>query len=138
MTDTIIQKNIFLKADKKTVWAYLTDPDKLGIWFHKPKEPLEGGKDYAMYGTESGDKLMWGKVTACQPYDILEYTFTIKPMGEAISTVKWQLEDVPGGTRLSLEHIGLPQGAEAFGLTLALDKGWDDHLARMRADAHAE
>lgn len=32
----------------------------------------------------------------------------------------------------------LPQGAEAFGLTLALDKGWDDHLARMRAAAHEE
>ncbi len=54
------------------------------------------------------------------------------------STVKWMLEDVAGGTRLSLEHTGLPQGAEAYGLTLALDKGWDDHLARMRADAHAD
>lgn len=138
MTDTIIQKNIFLKADKETVWGYLTDPEKLAIWFHKPKEPLTKDADYAMYGVESGDKLMWGTVTACDPHDLLEYTFTIKPMGEAVSTVKWQLEDVPGGTRLSLEHIGLPQGAEAFGLTLALDKGWDDHLARMRADAHAD
>jgi len=39
-----------------------------------------------------------------------------------------------GGTRLSLEHEGLPAGAEAFGLALALDKGWDDHMGRMRAD----
>ncbi len=59
-------------------------------------------------------------------------------MGDAVSTVKWSLEDVPGGTRLSLEHSGLPEGAEAFGLTLALDKGWDDHIARMRASLHGD
>lgn len=138
MTDTIIQKTIFLRADKETVWGYLTDPEKLAIWFHKPTETLTKDAEYAMYGAESGDKLIWGKVTACDPYDLLEYTFTIKPMGETISTVKWQLEDVPGGTKLSLEHIGLPQGGDAFGLTLALDKGWDEHLARMRADAQAD
>ena len=59
-------------------------------------------------------------------------------MGDAISTVKWILTEFAGRTQVSLEHIGLPQNAESFGLTLALDKGWDDHLARMRTDAHAE
>ena len=57
-------------------------------------------------------------------------------MEDTVSTVSWNLEDVAGGTGLSLSHEGLPQGEEAFGLTLALDKGWDDHLARMRAAAH--
>ncbi len=136
MTDTIIRKSIYLNASKEQVWGYLTDPDKLAIWFHKPKTPLKGGENYVMYGTESGDKLMWGKVLKSNPFDALEYTFTIAPMGDATSTVKWALEDVAGGTRLSLEHIGLPQGAEAFGLTLALDKGWDDHITRMRTDVH--
>jgi len=138
MTDTTLRKSIYLNASKEQVWAYLTDPDKLAIWFHKPKTPLADGEDYAMYGVESGDKLMWGKVLKSNPYDALEYTFTIAPMGGATSTVKWALEDVAGGTRLSLEHTGLPQGAEAFGLTLALDKGWDDHMARMRADLHGD
>jgi uncharacterized protein YndB with AHSA1/START domain len=138
MTDTTIQKSIYLRASKAQVWDYLTEPDKLAIWFHKPKVALADGQDYAMFGAESGDKLMWGKVNEARPHDYLEYTFTIAPMGDATSTVKWMLEDVAGGTRLSLEHSGLPQGAEAFGLTLALDKGWDDHLGRMRADAHAD
>jgi len=57
-------------------------------------------------------------------------------MGDATSTVLWTLTEVAGGTRLSLEHSGLPQGEDAFGLTLALDKGWDDHIARMRGDIH--
>jgi uncharacterized protein YndB with AHSA1/START domain len=135
MTDTVLRKSIHLKATPAQVWAYLTDPQKLAIWFHKPKATLAEG-DYTMYGAESGDKLMWGKVLVAEPYSRLEYTFTIAPMGDRTSTVKWSLVEVPGGTSLSLLHEGLPQGEEAFGLTLALDKGWDDHLARMRASAH--
>jgi uncharacterized protein YndB with AHSA1/START domain len=135
MSDTVLRKSIYLKATPAQVWAYLTDPQKLAIWFHKPETPLVEG-EYAMFGTESGDKLMWGNVLVAEPYSRLEYTFTIAPMGDRSSTVKWSLEEVPGGTNLSLLHEGLPQGEEAFGLTLALDKGWDDHLARMRASAH--
>jgi uncharacterized protein YndB with AHSA1/START domain len=135
MTHTILQKSIYLKATPAQVWAYLTDPAKLAIWFHKPTTALIQGS-YEMFGAESGDKLMWGEVTVAEPFARLEYTFTIAPMGGAVSTVRWKLEEVAGGTRLSLRHEGLPQGEDAFGLTLALDKGWDDHLARMRASAH--
>jgi len=132
-----LQKQIYLKASKADVWAYLTDPDKLAIWFHKPAKPLAEGDDYEMFGTESGNKLMWGKVVTANPHDHLSYTFTIGPMGDATSTVSWALDDVAGGTRLSLTHEGLPAGEAAFDLTLALDKGWDDHLARMRESLHA-
>ncbi len=136
MTDTTIRKSIYLKATKEQVWAYLTDPQKLAIWFHRPKEILTEGRDYAMFGVESGDRLMWGQVLAARPHDQLEYSFSIAPMAGASSVVKWTLESVAGGTRLSLEHSGLPEGADTFGLTLALDKGWDDHIARMRASLH--
>ncbi len=135
MTDVILRKSIYLKATPAQVWAYLTDPDKLAIWFHKPTTALVEG-DYEMFGVDSGDKLMWGTVLVAKPFSRLEYTFTIAPMGDQISTVKWRLEDVSGGTNLSLHHEGLPQGTEAFNLILALDKGWDDHLARMRISAH--
>lgn len=138
MTQTTIQKSIFLNATPDQVWDYLTEPEKMGIWFHKPKTPLRKGEKLEMFGAESGDKLIWGKVNVARKPEYLEYTFTIKPMGDATSLVKWTLENVPGGTRLSLEHSGLPQGAEAFGLTLALDKGWDDHITRMRASLHED
>lgn len=136
MSDVVLRKSIYLRAAPQQVWAYLTDPEKLAIWFHKPASTLKAG-NYEMFGAESGDRLMWGEVLVAEPFKRLEYTFTIAPMGDATSTVKWTLEEVPGGTNLSMRHEGLPQGAEAFGLTLALDKGWDDHLARMREDAHA-
>lgn len=137
MNDTTLRKTIFLKATPEHVWGYLTDPEKLAIWFHKPKAPLEKG-EYAMFGTTSGDKLMWGEVLVSEPFSQLEYTFTITPMGAATSTVKWSLAEVAGGTRLSLVHEGLPIGEDAFGLTLALDKGWDEHMGRMRASLHGD
>jgi len=137
MTDQTIHKSIYLKADRDTVWAYLTDPEKLAIWFHAPKSPLVQGEPYELFGADSGDRLCWGNVIAATPVSYLEYTFTVKPMGDATSTVKWTLTEVAGGTQLSLEHIGLPSNAESFGLVLALDKGWEDHMDRMRSDAHA-
>lgn len=137
MTANTIRKTIFLKADKKRVWAYLTDPEKLAIWFHPPKVPLKAGAKLEMFGAESGDLLIWGEVLRADPYDALDYTFTVKPMNDAVSTVKWRLDAVAGGTRLSLVHEGLPETEEAFNVAMALDKGWDDHMGRMRADINA-
>ena len=42
---TTLNKSIYLKASKAQVWDYLTDPDKLAIWFHKPTAPLDEGKN---------------------------------------------------------------------------------------------
>lgn len=136
MNDLTLNKSIYLKAQPEDVWAYLTEPDKLALWFHAPKAPLQQGQPLEMFGTESGDKMIWGEVRVAQKPEYLEYTFTIKPMGDAVSLVKWTLTPVAGGTRLALEHSGLPQHVEAFDLLLALDKGWDDHIARMRASIH--
>lgn len=132
MTDNTIRKSIYLNATPDQIWPWLTDPDKIGIWFHKPEAPLTRGAPLKMYGAQSGDLLIWGTVQNIRKPEYLEYTFTIKPMGEAVSLVKWTLEPVDGGTRLSLEHSSLPQGIEAFGLVESLDMGWDEHIARMR------
>ena len=88
MTDRIFQKSVFLNADRQTVWAYLTDPDKLAIWFHAPKTPLAEGQPMKMFGADIGDLLMWGDVIVARAHEYLEYTFVIKTIGDAISTVK--------------------------------------------------
>ncbi len=132
MTGTTIRKSIYLNATPEQVWPWLTDPDKLAIWFHRPGATLTTGGSLEMCGDDGGAPLIWGKVTVARAPEYLEYTFTIKPMGDASSVVKWTLEPVDGGTRLSLEHSGLPQGGGAFGMIEALDMGWDDHITRMR------
>ena len=129
---TTIRKSIYLKADKPAVWAFLTEVEKVKIWFHRYDANLENGRDYKIFGQDSGKELGHGTVTKADPHDHLEYTFAIGPMQGKSSTVKWTLEDVTGGTRLNLEHSGLSDTDEGFGLVLALDKGWDEHLNKMR------
>ncbi|MDW3224060.1 MAG: SRPBCC domain-containing protein [Paracoccaceae bacterium] len=136
MTDPILHKTIFLKASRSEVWAFLTEPDKLAKWFHAPKQTLVAGGKLEMFGTTSGDLLIWGEVKVARAPEYLEHTFTVKPMGDAVSLVKWTLVEVPGGTQLSLEHSGLPAAAEAFDLVLALDNGWDKHFMQMREALH--
>ena len=129
---TTINKSIYLKANKQQVWAYLTEVEKVKVWFHRYDADLAEGQDYKIFGQDSGNELGHGTVIRAEPHDLLEYSFAIGPMQSGSSTVKWTLEDVPGGTRLNLEHSGLSDEAEGFGLVLALDKGWDEHLGRMR------
>ncbi len=136
MTETTIRKEIYLRASRQEVWRYLTDPDKLALWFHRPTAPLRQGNAFEMHGAESGRRLIWGTVISAREPDYLEYTFTVEQMDGAESLVRWELTPVAGGTRLSLEHTGLPQNAEAFGLLLSLDAGWEEHMGHLRILLH--
>ena len=88
MTINTIRKSIFLNFTSDQVWHWLTAPEKLGQWFHKPRAALTAGAPTEMFGTTSGDKLMRGTVKTARPPAYLEYTFTINPMGDAVSLVK--------------------------------------------------
>ncbi|OAN78278.1 ATPase [Sulfitobacter sp. EhC04] len=134
MTANTLRKTIMLAAPREQVWDYLTLPEHLAKWFHAPKAPLTEGSVLELFGTESGNKLIWGKVRVARAPEYLEYTFCVNMMGDAESVVKWTLDAVPGGTMLSLVHEGLPEGEAAFSVLMSLDAGWDGHLARMRAD----
>ncbi|MEO9518274.1 MAG: SRPBCC domain-containing protein [Paracoccaceae bacterium] len=131
-----ISKSIYLNVPPEKVWPWLTQPEKLAVWFHKPKTPLQADAPYELFGVDSGNKVLWGDVLSAEEPNYLEMTFCAGPMGELVTNVKWWLEPVSGGTRLRLEHSGIPDTIEAFGLAMAFDKGWDDHISRMRTGVH--
>lgn len=141
MSTTTINKSIFLAAARETVWEFLTDKDKLGEWFHPAAESLVEGKPYALLGdvTDSDSKMCWGDVISAEKPSFLSYTFTIKPLAGAMTTVSWTLEEAAGGTRVTLVHegIGAAGGDAALGLLMALEEGWDKHLAKLRGFAAA-
>jgi len=133
MKTSEIIKTVFLPVNAKVAWGYLTEADKLAKWFHAPKQDLAHGQDYALFGTDSGDKLCWGKVLKMEPYRTLAYSFAIKPFPDMDTQVHWTLDEIEGGTRITMRHTGLENvGAQSLDLSMALDKGWDGHFAKLR------
>ncbi len=137
MKTSTITKSIFLKASPTHVWTFLTDPDKISTWFHKPDKPLNDGTSFEMIGAESGKAFMWGKVLRADPPKYLSYEFQMPQLNGHVTTVSLELDAVPGGTQLSLVHSNMPHTEETFGLLQALDAGWDGHLADLRKSAAA-
>lgn len=137
MSDTTINKSCFLAAPRETVWAFLTEKDKLAQWFHPAIADLVEGEDYKLVEKGIDDSeagICWGTVIKMDKLAKLVYTFTIQPLNGAMTTVTWTLKEIEGGTKLTLKHEGVSKatGEAAMGLLMALDKGWDEHLATMR------
>lgn len=132
MSNDRMTKTIFLDATRETVWGFLTEADMLAKWFHRAAADLAEGEDYQLLG-EGGQPQCWGTVTRMQPPESLTYSFTIGPANGAMTTVTWLLDEIAGGTRLTLHHDGISTiEGSPLGLFVALDKGWDQHLGRLR------
>lgn len=135
MTETIT-KTVFFKAPRSKIWAYLTEKDKLAAWFHPAEADLAEGRDYALIGPSADGeptKQCWGTVEHWDPPAKLIYSFTVKPLNGVMTKVIWTLNEVEGGTKLTLCHQDLPEnGDAALGLLRALDAGWDEHLGKLR------
>lgn len=136
-TATTISKTVFFNASRDTVWAFLTQKDKLALWFHPAEHDLAEGEAYALVrkGDDGGEiRQIWGRVLKMEEPETLVYTLIIDPFAGHETTVTWTLEDAAGGTRLSLTHEGIAEatGAAALQLLSALDHGWDAHLWDLR------
>ena len=138
MTGTAtIHKTVFFKAPRETVWAFLTDKDKLGLWYFAAEADLAEGEDYSLYrvaddGTRA--RQVWGRVMEMNAPSKLVTTFCFAPLENRETTITWTLETAAGGTRLSLAHEGIEEaaGAAALSLLTALDAGWDKHIGNLR------
>lgn len=136
MTSSTIIKTVMFSAPRETVWEFLTDKDKLAIWFHPAEADLADGEDFVLLSTNydgQSEKICWGSVLEMERPSRLKYTFTIKPLGGHMTTVTWALEEVHGGTRLTLHHEGFDAAGDgALGILTAIDAGWDKHFAKLR------
>lgn len=128
-----IQKSVFLPANPDTVWAHLTRADLLGKWFHPAKEDMREGHPYTLLSAKDGGTMCWGVVEKATPSQHMRWSFTVGSMDGMMSTVDWRLAPAPGGTLLTLEHSGLPEGGEGYGLVLELDKGWHGFVGNLHA-----
>lgn len=140
MTDAKMVKTIYIKAPRELVWSYLTEPDKLGRWFHESTAVLKAGEDYKLLRENPADArepMCWGKVLIADEPTRLVYTFTHPFMQGVETQVEWNLEERSGGTQLTMTHTGLDANSEtALTMLMEHDKGWDRHFMRLREVAN--
>lgn len=137
MTSSIV-KTIFINATPDTVWQYLTEKDKIGLWFNAAQSDLKPDTDYTLLDSKQ-EPMITGTVTVFEKPSLLIYSFTHDYLGGVITTVKWELSPCHGGTRLHLTHDGfdaVPEGA--FKLLSNHDNGWDDFLTKLRKLANQD
>ena len=136
MSNATIVKSVFFEAPRESVWAFLTKKEKLATWFFDAEADLVEGQEYALIKQEddgSISKMCWGQVLEMDQPARLVYSFSIKPFPGDKTTVIWELEEVLGGTKLSMTHEGIGAAGEAaLGLFKALDAGWDGHFGKLR------
>ena len=131
MSDPVMVKTIYLKATPEKVWRHLTDKEFLARWFHETDRSLaeKVSFQYLSFHYDKDDrKLMWGEVLVFEPNKKLVHTFTHQWLKGVVTTVTWELVELAGGTQLTMTHDGM----SAFDPLSDHDKGWDEHMLRLR------
>lgn len=138
MTEITLVKTIILRAPPERVWDFLTEPNLIARWFHEGESTLTAGQPYSLVRenpVSDDPRMVWGDVLEAVRPERLVYSFTYHSQPEALDgTVTWELEPLPGGTKLTLTHTstgGTPE--ELWDEAKGTDSGWDEHLTRLRA-----
>lgn len=129
--DTIERKMTF-ELPREVVWAAITEPDQIGRWFGTSAElDLRPGGEGSFYW-EHLDVTTPVTIEAVEPPERFAYRW--EPGGASkggpTTLVEFRLEEIPGGTRLTLVESGFSQfGPESW---QGNEFGWDAELGELR------
>ncbi len=112
-----VHATVEIAATPDAVFRALTDPDELARWWGSPElyqthdwklDLRPGGRWSCQARSAEGTGEVRGEVLAVDPPRLLEVSW--EPSWEEYkrSIIRYTLEEVPSGTRLSLLHRGLP------------------------------
>ena len=125
----VVQREVQIAAPPATVFAFLTDPEKILRWIgtEATVEPRQGGL-YLVNVT--GKDVARGRFTEVIPVHRLAYSFGWDGGDEVppgSSLIEIDLIDRDGGTLLRLTHSGLPNAAACA----SHEKGWTHYLGKL-------
>ena len=139
-----IEKNVVLKAPRSRVWRALADPQEFGAWFGVRLEGKKFEPGVRVQGqiTVPGYEhvLMDIIVERVDPEHLFSYRwhpYAVEPgvdySSEATTLVEFRLEEVAGGTELTVvesgfDRIPLARRAEAFRMN---DEGWAEQIKNI-------
>ena len=128
----VIRREMQIAAPPATVFAFLTDPEKILNWMgaEATTEPHPGGL-YLVKGIGARRaSVAHGAFQEVVPVHRLAYSFGWEGRQEVppgSSLVEIDLIDQNGGTLLRFTHSGLPDAAQCA----AHEKGWAHYLGRL-------
>ena len=126
MKDVIIKERMLNHSIDK-VWRAISQAEEISAWFIKADFKAEPGYNYTFTASEEqGCTEIRGIVKEADPYTLI-YTWIVQNT-EAVTTVKWALEESNGQTKLHLEHSGISNypGETAITMFGHFGKGWDN------------
>jgi len=115
-------------VDRSTVWAAITDPERMSQWYFEPIasfRPEVGFETQFTVRSQGKDWVHLWRVTEVVPESRIAYTFNYAGH-EGDASVLWEMLDVAGGTRLRLTHTGIgtyPKNEPAFQREMGV-AGW--------------
>lgn len=127
-----IERQMTFELPREVVWAAITEPDQIGRWFGTSAElDLRAGGEGTFYW-EHLDVTTPVTVEAVEPPARFAYRWEPGGVskGGPTTLVEFRLEEIPGGTRLTLVESGFSQfGPES---RQGNELGWDAELGDLR------
>jgi uncharacterized protein YndB with AHSA1/START domain len=129
----IVRREVEIAAPPATVFAFLTDPDKILRWMGT-EATVEPRLDGLYLVNVNAKNIAEGRFTEVIPVHRLAYSFGWRG-GEKVppesSLIEIDLIDRDGGTLLRMTHSGLPDAETCA----AHEKGWIHYLGRLTVAA---
>ena len=133
-----------LRAPRELVFEALTTPEHFAVWFGTaavkvPQESLTmdvrpGGGFRAVMQLPDGNRIDWaGEYTAVEPPAHLAMTLTDQPGDDAGLPVMFDLEEVDGGTQLTISQDRADFSDDQVVATIAGYNAFVDDLERVLA-----
>ena len=143
MSTDRIEKNIVLRAPRSRVWRAIAGAEEFGAWFGVKLEGAfaPGARVKGRITTPGYEHVIMDiTVERIDPERLFSYRwhpYAVQPgvdySGEPTTLVEFQLEEVAGGTRLTVvesgfDRIPLARRPEAFRMN---DQGWGEQLKNI-------
>jgi uncharacterized protein YndB with AHSA1/START domain len=135
----VVRREVQIAAPQATVFAFLTDPEKILSWMGTEAETeVQPGGLYLIRGVGGRANTVRGAFREVVPIHRLAYSFGWEgswqgswqgseevPPGSSL--IEIDLVERDGGTLLRMTHSGLPNAAQCA----SHDKGWAHYLGRL-------
>jgi uncharacterized protein YndB with AHSA1/START domain len=131
--DDTIERQMTFELPREAVWAAITEPEQLARWFGTSAElDLRPGGEGSFTWEELG---VTTRVTVEAVEPPTRFAYRWEPgggnEGGPTTLVDFRLEEISGGTRLTLVESGFSEfGAES---RQGNEFGWDEELGELRA-----